>query len=133
VGRWQSSNVTAVVGVPGDRSDELIRECARAVGAVDRVIVREDDDTRGRNRGDVADLIKGVLENERPELPVDVVLNELESVDAAISAAPHDAIVIMFVDDVDRVIDRLQAHGAQPVAGFAPLVRAPGSAALPAA
>jgi hypothetical protein len=54
-------------------------------------------------------------------------------VDAAIAAAPRDAIVVMFVDDIDHVVERLQSHGAQPVADFASLVRAPGAAALPAA
>ena len=74
-----------------------------------------------------------MLEKERPTLPVDVVLNELESVDVAIAAAPPHAVVVVFADDIDSVIERLQSHGAQPVTEFASLVREPGAAALPAA
>jgi cyanophycin synthetase len=131
--RWQAPAVTAVLGVPGDRSDGLIRECARAVAGVTRVIVREDDDTRGRARGEVAEMIRRVICDEQPSMPIDVVLNEIESVDAAIAGAGAEEIVLIFADDVDAVLERLRTHGARPVPDLASLMTAPAAAAQPAA
>jgi cyanophycin synthetase len=130
--RWDANAVTVVLGVPGDRADELIRDCARAVSGVDRVIVREDDDTRGRKRGQVADLLCGVLRNEQPLLPVEVVLNEVASVDAVVASLQPREVAVMFVDDIAAVSERLREQGAQPAAGFH-LTTPPSSAAHAAA
>ncbi|HUQ86348.1 MAG TPA: cyanophycin synthetase, partial [Vicinamibacterales bacterium] len=83
--RWNCDSVAAVVGLPGDRADDLIRESARAVAIVDRVIIREDDDLRGRAPGAVAEMIRGALASERPALPIETVLNELAAIDTAIA------------------------------------------------
>ncbi|HYB94643.1 MAG TPA: cyanophycin synthetase [Vicinamibacterales bacterium] len=123
VAKWDCDAITVVLGVPGDRRDDLIRAAARAASGVDRLILREDDDPRGRARGDVAEIMRRVLAEESPSLPVDVVLNELESVDAAVQRLTAGAIAIILADDVAGVIQRLQGHGAT-AAAFQPPRRA---------
>jgi hypothetical protein len=66
-------------------------------------------------------------------LPVDVVLDELAAVDVAVTTAHAGDVVVMFVDDVDRVVERLGNHGAQAVTEFAALVPPQEGAAQPAA
>ncbi len=113
--KWDVSRLTVVLGLPGDRRDDLIRDAARAVIGVDRVIVREDDDTRGRPRGAMASMIAGVLREEAPTLPVEVVLNELEAASAAVTTLQDSEAVLLLCEDVDGVIARLQEHGAAAV------------------
>jgi cyanophycin synthetase len=122
-----------VLGVPGDRSDELIRESARAVAGVDRVIVREDDDPRGRTRGQIAAMLCDVLRQEQPSLPVDTVLGELDSIDAAVARIQPGEVVIVFADDVNGVAERLRTHGAEPVDGCCLLAPPTETVAQPAA
>lgn len=111
--KWDVSRLTVVLGVPGDRRDDLIRDSARAVVGVDRVIVREDDDPRGRKRGAVAQLLAGVLRDEAPTLPVEIVLDELDAASAAATTIQPGEAVLVLADRVDEVIARLQTHGAE--------------------
>ncbi|HEX2060563.1 MAG TPA: cyanophycin synthetase, partial [Thermoanaerobaculia bacterium] len=51
--------LVCVLGLPGDRRNEDIREAARIIGSrFDRVIVRDDFDLRGRKPGEVAAIIR---------------------------------------------------------------------------
>ncbi len=113
--RWDVSRITVVLGVPGDRRDDLIKDAARAVIGVDGVIVREDLDTRGRTRGEVARLLANVLRHEAPTMPVQIVLDELDAASSAVSAIEPREAVLLLCERVDEVITRLQSHGAVPL------------------
>jgi len=130
--RWSRARVMAVLGVPGDRADELIRASARAAAGVDRVIVREDDDTRGRRRGEVSAMLRDAIAEANPALPVTVVMNELESIDAAVAELMPGDIALAFVDDIAGVVQRLREHGAVP-APPASLVKPERAAVSPSA
>ncbi|HSK64067.1 MAG TPA: hypothetical protein VK893_09505 [Pyrinomonadaceae bacterium] len=53
--KWEDRRVTGVIGVPGDRDDTLIEHAGRvAARGFHRLIIREDRDPRGRERGAVA-------------------------------------------------------------------------------
>ncbi|NJO86273.1 MAG: hypothetical protein HC818_06800, partial [Synechococcaceae cyanobacterium RM1_1_27] len=58
--RWDCREKIGVIGGPGDRRDQDLRELG-ILGArmFDRAIVKEDDDRRGRESGEVAQIIKG--------------------------------------------------------------------------
>jgi cyanophycin synthetase len=130
--RWPRTRLTAVLGVPGDRSNDLIRECGRAVDGVDRVIIREDDDTRGRQRGEVAAMLREGVRDVSPSMPVSVVLNELESIDTAVAQLLPGEIAVAFVDDVAAVIEALSRLGAVP-ANVIDVLRPVGAAVTPSA
>jgi cyanophycin synthetase len=130
--RWPRTRLTAVLGVPGDRSNELIRQCGRAVDGVDRVIIREDDDTRGRKRGEVATMLREALREVNPSMPVSVVLNELDSIETVVAQLLPGEVAVAFVDDVAAVIDRLGRLGAVP-ANAVDALKPVGAAVTPSA
>jgi cyanophycin synthetase len=132
VAQWGASRITVVLGVPGDRRNELLQESARAVTRADRVIVREDGNTRGRERGEVASLLLATLRNDRPDTPVSVVLDENEAVHAAMVSARPGEVVLMFIDDLDSVTEQMATLGARRVMSFERL-EAVSPAAQPAA
>jgi cyanophycin synthetase len=127
---WAPTRLTLVLGVPGDRSDDLIRQSARAGAAVDRLIIREDIDTRGRRRGAVADLLGRSARESAPALSIDVIYDEREAVTAATQAMQEGEVVLLLCERVYAVVERLASHGAQPLANFRGVIA---KAAQPAA
>jgi cyanophycin synthetase len=132
VSRWGAEHTTGVVAVPGDRRDCLIEDAARAAGCgFDRIIIREDDDRRGRAPGEVAELLAGVLRREKPQLRVSVILDELEAVAAAVRDLESRQVVVAFCERLGEVRSWLVQQGANPVSVFRPL--SPQSAGDPVA
>jgi cyanophycin synthetase len=102
----------AVVAAPGDRRDADIQELAVvAANTFDWIVVREDNDLRGRERGEVSDLITETIRRTKPSLPVSVVLDEEESVRQALSMARAGDTVVLFIDSVDAVIQQVKEAG----------------------
>ncbi|MEO8286402.1 MAG: cyanophycin synthetase [Chloroflexota bacterium] len=101
-----------VVAAPGDRRDADIQELAVvAANTFDWVIVREDNDLRGRERGEIADLIAETIRRTRPSLPVSIILDETESVNQALQMARPGDMVVLFIDSVDQVIEQVKKAG----------------------
>ncbi len=98
-----------VVSAPGDRRDADIQELAVvAANTFDWIIVREDDDLRGRERGEVAALIAETIKRTKPSLPMSVILDEMESVSEALQMARAGDTVVLFIDSVDEVIEQVK-------------------------
>jgi cyanophycin synthetase len=85
-----------VLGLPGDRRDEDIREAARIVGKhFDRVVLRDDFNLRGRQPGDVARILReGLLAGGLDESQIVMRPIESEAIALAVQEAqPADLIV----------------------------------------
>jgi cyanophycin synthetase len=117
VAAWQDVSVTGIVGVPGDRTDELIRESARvAARGFRRLIIKEDADTRGRRRGEVADLICRTAREEVPGLVCEVIWDEPAALERELAAAGPRDVIVMFYDKLEPLVEVLARHGAVPAA-----------------
>src|SRR5437660_12428309 len=74
ISQMRPRRAIGVVAAPGDRRDADIQELATvAANTFDWIIVREDDDMRGREPGEVAHLIDGTLARVRPSLPLTII------------------------------------------------------------
>jgi cyanophycin synthetase len=90
------TRLVCVLGLPGDRRDEDIREAARIVGSnFDRVILRDDFDLRGRQPGEVAGVLReGLIAGGLDEEKISHRHAELDAIGLAVAeAAPGDLIV----------------------------------------
>jgi cyanophycin synthetase len=111
---WPGTRV-GVVGLPGDRDDSVVVEAARAASrGFDRIVVREDRDRRGREPGEVPELVRGEIARVRPHLPVAVVPDEGEAVARAIADAGSDGLVVWFYEKLAAAEQILGALGAAP-------------------
>ncbi|MEW6494365.1 MAG: cyanophycin synthetase, partial [Cyanobacteriota bacterium] len=74
VRNWPGERI-GVVGGPGDRRDEDFIELGKLAARIfDRIIIKEDDDLRGRSSGDASELIcKGIIQ-EKPDSQYQVIL-----------------------------------------------------------
>lgn len=80
----------------------------------DRIIVKEDDDTRGRPPGEAAQLIvQGILESGKT-LPYTVLINETEAVNTTLDQAPASSLVVILPETVSRAIGLIEARHPKP-------------------
>ena len=110
VGNWSGEKV-GVVGGPGDRrDDDLILLGKLSALMFDRIIVKEDNDTRGRRRGEVADLILRGISQENGSLRPEVILDETEALEKALSTVSEGGLVVIFPESVTQAIDLIEKH-----------------------
>ncbi len=108
VKNWPGKRI-GVVGGPGDRRDEDLILLGRIAAAVfDRIIVKEDDDKRGRNAGEVADLIRQGICEENPDCQYETILDEQRALTVALDEAPQEALVVIFPESVTRAIAMIE-------------------------
>jgi cyanophycin synthetase len=116
--RTQRSTAIGVIGIAGDRRDEDIIEMGRiAAGIFDRLILKEDEDLRGRAKGEAVSLLfKGVRQAGYSIRDVEVVLKEADAVDRALVRAEPGDLVVVTVDNIDAVWQQV-SQAAQIASG----------------
>lgn len=106
-----------VVGGPGDRRDEDFLVLGRlAAQMFDQIIVKEDDDTRGRPRGDAAKWILRGIEEVASQADYSSILDETEAINLALDLAPDGSLVVILPESVTRAIGLIQARNPLPEA-----------------
>ncbi|HEX2121432.1 MAG TPA: Mur ligase family protein, partial [Thermoanaerobaculia bacterium] len=106
-----------VIGMPGDRRDEDIRESARVVGGVfDRAVIREDFDLRGRARGDVTRLLReGLIAGGMSSAQISERPDEWDAIETAVADARPDDLIVYIADEPEiaaRFVDELRRRAA---------------------
>jgi cyanophycin synthetase len=105
VGKFEvSGRRICVLAGPGDRRDEDLRDIARiAARAFDHVIVRRDDDTRGRGPDEVPRILKDELVRAGlAEASITVIPDEQEAIEAALRMSKRGDLLLVFADAVSR-------------------------------
>ncbi|NET33557.1 MAG: cyanophycin synthetase [Cyanothece sp. SIO1E1] len=101
-----------VVGGPGDRRDEdFVNLGQLSADMFDRIVVKEDDDTRGRPRGDAAQLILQGIEQSQGKCVYESILNEADAIRSALDRAPAKSLVVILPESVSRAISIIESYG----------------------
>lgn len=117
--RWRGKKVTGIIGVPGDRDDRIIKDAARiAARGFERIIIKEDEDTRGRGKGEVASLLCETVNREAPDRRCEIVLDEVKAFSKAVKEMKEDEVVVIFYDKLEPVLEVLEQHRAFAVSNF---------------
>ncbi|MCX5744221.1 MAG: cyanophycin synthetase [Proteobacteria bacterium] len=108
----------AVVSAPGDRRDEDIADIARqAAAAFDHVILRRDDDPRGRDLDEVpAIMARALREAGVPADRYSIVVDEAAAVDAGLAMGRPGDLVVLFGDNLTRSWKQIIYFNAQDAA-----------------
>ncbi len=108
VRNWQGERI-GVVGGPGDRRDEDLMLLGNISAQIfDYIIIKEDDDPRGRSIGEVADLITKGICQVNPNLSYKVVLKEADAINTALDQAQKSNLVVIFPDKVNQAISLIK-------------------------
>lgn len=104
------NRLIGVIGVPGDRPDSHILEVGKCAGEnFDYIFIKEDEDKRGRAKGEIADILeKGVLSSKFPSMNLKKVLEETEAFKVALDFAGPEDIVIVFFEKQEPLIDIIE-------------------------
>lgn len=104
VRNWQGDRL-GVVGGPGDRRDEdLILLGSLSAQMFNYIIVKEDYDRRGRELGEVAELIiKGIIA-ENPEAKYETILDETVAINTGLDIVKEGGLVVVFPEKVASAI-----------------------------
>ena len=100
-------NITGIIGVPGDRDLNTMKEVGRISGDFfDSIVIKEDKDLRGKDKGEVASIInEGVLSSNRKDLNVKIILSEEEALRETLKLAKKGETIIMFFEDYESLYD----------------------------
>lgn len=117
-----------ILAAPGDRRDSDIREIAWAAApAFDLILLREDDNLRGRKPGETGAILRDAL--AAAGFPEDRISSEIYSEEEAVqraleTALPGDLLAI-FGDKLDRTWKQIVSFGRPAVAPVGPAPVAP--------
>ncbi|WP_431191010.1 cyanophycin synthetase [Leptolyngbya subtilissima] len=114
VKNWPGKRI-GVVGGPGDRrDDDFITLGKLAAQMFDDIVVKEDDDTRGRGRGDAAKWIIHGIEEGVGHASYRTILDETEAINTALDSAEDDSLVVILPETVTRAIALIKARNPLP-------------------
>lgn len=117
---WTGERI-GVIGGPGDRRDEDFVTLGKLSAQIfDRITIKEDDDTRGRERGSAAELIAKGITQVKPDCHYEVILNEEEAINKALNEAPDGGLVVILPESVNRAISLIEARRPAVQAGEPP-------------
>ena len=107
---WPGAKI-GVVGGPGDRRDEDFIILGKLSATIfDRIIIKEDDDPRGRPRGQAAELISEGIKQEKSDCQYESILDETQAVNTALDQAPEGSLVVILPESVSRAISLIEAR-----------------------
>lgn len=126
VRNWPGETI-GVIGGPGDRRDEDLTNLGKLSAEIfNQIIVKEDNDTRGRPRGDAAHFISEGIAQANGPAGYQTIINETEAIETALDSAPSGSLVVILPESVTRAINliekrkpleepRIPLNGSKPV------------------
>ncbi|MCP6757408.1 MAG: cyanophycin synthetase [Fischerella sp. CENA71] len=112
VRNWTNGDRIGVIGGPGDRRDQDFVALGKLSAEIfDYVIIKEDDDTRGRARGSAADLIIQGIKQVNPDYKYEAILDETQAINKALDIALENSLVVILPESVNRAIKLIKARG----------------------
>lgn len=114
---WKADGrrVTGILGLPGDRADWVSQEAARTAARVfDRLILREDENRRGRKPGEMIGLMLDAVRQERPGLPCTAIANQVDALEHTLATMEPGEVSVLFYDEIEPVTRWLGEVGTVP-------------------
>lgn len=100
-----------IIGPTGDRRDSDIRKLGQYAARIfDEIIIRHDEDSRGRTNEEMTALVKEGIAETDPGKKVRVISDEAEALGFAISNATPGTYIFACADHVLRSIELIRAH-----------------------
>lgn len=118
-----------LISATGDRRDEDIRNIGfYAAQIFDEIIIRHDEDGRGRSKEDQTRLIREGIEKVDPKKPVKEISDEFTALEYLAKNAPAGAFVFACADHVHRSIEYIKQLHAK---AFSQHTSVPGEEFIP--
>ncbi len=97
--------IIGVVCAPGDRTDEQLIQMGKIIAnGFDKVIIKEDQDTRGRKAGDIAKLLQDGFYLENPQGQVEIILDEIAAITHALRMLKTDELLVVTYENLNQCL-----------------------------
>jgi cyanophycin synthetase len=114
--QWSGHRKIAVLGLPGDRADHLLRESAfRLMTSFDQVLIRDDEDLRGRVPREVPKIICKTIRSHDSDFSCEIKESERAAVEQALSQIQKEDIVVIFYENLESIMPILRQFDPTPV------------------
>jgi cyanophycin synthetase len=104
------TKVGIIAGVGDRRDEDIIALGEEAAKIFDEIIIRYDDDTRGRTIEEIENLLTKGIVAVNPDIPITYSLNECEAIDYALDHAVPDSIIVVLAENIKKAVDRVLQH-----------------------
>jgi cyanophycin synthetase len=106
IAKFPNKIKTGVVGGTGDRrDDDLLLYGRYAAQMFTNIIVREDDDLRGRPSGESTRLVIEGIKSVNPDMPIKEFTDAPEAINYALKHARKNELLVILADNVTRSIE----------------------------
>lgn len=110
------NNLIGVIGIPGDRKNDI----GQAIGEIcannlDKIIVKEDKDRRGRKIGEVADILEKSILKANKNANLTVCLDEVEALRYAIEISDKNDTIVVFYEKLDSLLDFIKGEQSNSI------------------
>lgn len=107
-----------VIGMPGDRKDDTIISVAKKCSLMfDQIIIKEDEDLRGRKSGEVADIMyRALIQEGYDKNKISIILNESEAIQYAIEFCGEKSInvfhptIAVFYENLEKAAETVKKY-----------------------
>jgi cyanophycin synthetase len=105
--RMNATRLVGVIGMPGDRMDRNIQHVGEiSAGVFSRIYIKEDDDLRGREAGEVAEILQdAILKSGFKKENASIIHSETKALETAILDAQPGDLIIMFYEEFEPVFE----------------------------
>ena len=107
-----AARLIGVIAAPGDRRDDVIVNIGKIAGnGFDYIVIKEDEDRRGRQPGETAELLRqGVLSTGFDPQNIMVMLPEDRAVEESLRLAGRGDLVVVFYEDYETVLGAIETY-----------------------
>ncbi len=114
--RWRPRRLVGILGLPGDRADDLLLESAKVAALhFDRLILRDDYNRRGRAEGEVPLMALKAAGNSNRRCEAAIILDEKRAIMHVIEELRPGDVAVVFYDELERALEVLRGYDPQPV------------------
>lgn len=108
---WPATKRVGVIAGIGDRrSEDIVALAEEAAQIFDEIIIRQDEDLRGRTEFEITSLLRSGIQKVAPDKKVSYFSNEPSAIDFAVHSAVPGSLTVVFVDNVKSVCQRVEEH-----------------------
>ena len=106
------TRLIGIIGVPGDRRDEDLRNIGELSGAsFDKILIKEDKDLRGRKTLEVAKILReSALKVKTDKNNIEIIANEEEALKNAIINAKSGDVIVVFFEKLDPLVELVKSY-----------------------
>lgn len=107
-------SVIGVIGIPGDRQDEMVAKIGELCAEnLDKIIIKEDLDKRGRKDGEMSELLSKSILSKNKNARLKICLNEVDALREALNLSEKGDIIIVFYEKIDPLLEIINNYDSK--------------------